>query len=295
MDYIATHLKRALNIESIVSIHYYEYTSDFAYPGEAHDFWEIIYCDKGILQISADDRSYTLSRGQAFLHPPKQYHNVRTMDKRAASSIILSFYSDCPDLYGVAGKIIEFDDYAVSALLSIIREAQICFDNPLGFVMESKLNKRGKNEVFASEQVIQNYIELLFIHLIRRHDVIDIFPEIPRAERSSLLAEKISEYMKEHISEKITFGDIAAEFSVSPTTLKKLFKKHFGCGTIEHLTAIRIDSAKELLRSGNYSCTEISSMCGFCSIHHFSKVFKEKCGMSPTEYVKTVKSMLEYH
>ncbi len=295
MDYIATELKSELKIDSIVSIHYYEYTSDFTYPGEAHDFWEIIYCDKGILDISADDISFKLSRGQAFIHPPKQYHNVRMTDKHAANSIILSFYSDCRALSDISGRVIEFDGYAIEALLSIVREAKECFENALGSIRDTKLTPKMTDVRFASEQVIKNYIELLFIHLIRKNDNSALFPKIPRAERSEQLAERISDYMKEHIADKITFDDITAKFSISPTTLKKLFRRHFGCGTIEHLTSIRIDTAKELLRSGDYSCTEISSMCGFCSIHHFSKVFKEKCGVSPTEYVKTVKSMLEYH
>ncbi len=182
----------------------------------------------------------------------------------------------------------------MGTLFSIIREAGASFQNALGHVVDTELRRKSSPSAFASEQAIQNYMELLFIHLLRNPKRNGSFDEIPKEERSELLAKRISDYMKEHLGEKITFSDITAQFSISSTTLKKLFKKHYNCGTMEKLAEIRIDSAKELLRSGKYSCTEIASMCGFCSIHHFSKVFKEKCNMSPTEYLKSVKSMLEF-
>ena len=69
MQYVSTQLRHSLNIESVVSIHYFEYTADFRYPGEEHDFWELIYCDKGELRISAGDHDLLLRHGQAFLHP----------------------------------------------------------------------------------------------------------------------------------------------------------------------------------------------------------------------------------
>ena len=294
MNYTAIKLRRSVEIESVVSIHYFEYTVDFSYPGEVHPFWEIIYCDKGTLNISADESTHLLSHGQAFLHSPGQYHNVSAASGKAANSIIFSFFSSCPELYSIADRPIELDSFAVSTLFSILRESGSSFENPLGYVMDTELKRKPRPTEFASEQAVQNYIELLFIHLLRNPKRKGDFDEVPREDRSELLAKRISDYMKEHLSEKITFSDITTQFSVSSTTLKKLFKKQYNCGTMERLVNIRIDTAKELLRSGKYSCTEIASMCGFCSIHHFSKVFKEKCDMSPTEYLKSVKSMLEF-
>lgn len=293
MNYIATNLRKSIEVTSIVSIHYYEYTSDFAYPGESHDFWEIIYCDKGELKITADDKIYILGMGQAFLHSPLQYHNVEPANESPANSVILSFYSDSEKLRELCDAPIEFDGYARNSLFSIIREAKASFDNPLGRLGEPVLMRKEREELYASEQVIQNYIELLMIHLIRRQDYSVSFPELPREERNVRTVKLVVDHMINNMSEKIEFSDLTKRFSVSPTTLKKLFKENYHCGTMEYLTSLRIERAKELLRGGKHTCTEISSLCGFCSVHHFSKVFKEKCGISPTEYLKTVKSMLD--
>ena len=99
--------------------------------------------------------------------------------------------------------------------------------------------------------------------------------------------------MRENMHRKVTFAEVSAYCSVSPTTMKNLFRKSVGCGTMEYLTELRVERAKELLLSGTLSCTDIAERCGFCSVHHFSRVFKDTTGMSPTEYVKSVKAMLE--
>ncbi len=49
MKYKNTILKTTLSVSSIISIHYFDYMSDFSFPGESHDFWELLCVDKGRL------------------------------------------------------------------------------------------------------------------------------------------------------------------------------------------------------------------------------------------------------
>ena len=292
MQYVATKLEQSLFINSIISIHYFEYTPNFRYEGESHDFWELIYCDNGSLSIVAGDRELILKHGEAYIHPPCQFHNVRVHGDRAANSIILSFESDSKELHSVADRVLSTDSYVSTALFSILREARVSFCNPLGKLHEARLIRKNTVEKFASEQIIQNYTELLLIHLIRRTHETEEFPELPPVSNSSLL-EDILKYMSENLGSKITFSDLTKRFSVSSTTLKNLFSRTYSHGAMEHLTRMRIDAAKELLRTGRYSCTDIASSCGFCSVHHFSGVFRKYESCSPTEYVGSIKSMLE--
>ena len=62
MGYRGIEPNNIISIERIYSIHYFEYMSDFSYPGEshdfsfegeAHDFWECIYVDKGEVGVTA--------------------------------------------------------------------------------------------------------------------------------------------------------------------------------------------------------------------------------------------------
>ena len=55
MTYIRTHLKREIVIDSIITIHYFEYMKDFVFHGESHDFWEMLYVDKGSVQVRSGE------------------------------------------------------------------------------------------------------------------------------------------------------------------------------------------------------------------------------------------------
>lgn len=293
MNYVPTKLKRSLVIDGVVSIHYHEYTVSFSYPGEKHDFWELIYCDKGELTIRADESEYRMRSGQAFLHTPFQYHNVKPANSRSASSVIISFTSDSDVLRRTAGSVIDTDLYTKQAIFSVLRESGGCFSNPPGNLYDERLIRKDTPDCFAGEQVIQDYIELLMIHLIRKQSGHDDFPRLPMDGEKNDFFNSISSYLEDNISEKLTVSGIAEEFSISPSTLKKLFRENSGIGTMEYVMKLRIQRAKEMLRDGKYSCTEIAAKCGFCSIHHFSKSFRSHTGMSPTEYVASVKAMLE--
>jgi hypothetical protein len=48
-------IDKVVNISKIVTIHYFELSKDFSYPGESHDFWELHYVDKGHLICHSGD------------------------------------------------------------------------------------------------------------------------------------------------------------------------------------------------------------------------------------------------
>lgn len=56
MGYEAIRLQRPLAVDDIVSVHYFEYSSNYYFEGECHDFWEFLYVDKGELDVRAGGR-----------------------------------------------------------------------------------------------------------------------------------------------------------------------------------------------------------------------------------------------
>ena len=63
MTYIRTKLQEDLKIDSIITLHYFEYMKDFIFQGEAHDFWEFLYVDNGTVSVRYDDTWMTLNTG----------------------------------------------------------------------------------------------------------------------------------------------------------------------------------------------------------------------------------------
>ena len=70
MTYIKTTLKREIAIDSIITIHYFEYMKDFVFHGESHDFWEFLYVDQGSVIVQAGENHFRMEAGDIIFHEP---------------------------------------------------------------------------------------------------------------------------------------------------------------------------------------------------------------------------------
>ena len=81
-----------------------------------------------------------------------------------------------------------------------------------------------------------------------------------------------------------TIEQIADKMSVSQRYLSDTLKKETGKTTTEHLQLLLIDEAKNVLLQPNKSISEVAYELGFEYPPYFSRLFKKKEGISPTEY-----------
>ncbi len=94
----------------------------------------------------------------------------------------------------------------------------------------------------------------------------------------------VLKYIQENISNNITIDQLAEIMHFHPNYFTKLFKKYMGIPPIQYINKIRLEKAKNLLKTSNMSIQQIASATGFCDIYHFSKTFKSYTGFSPSEY-----------
>ena len=73
---------------------------------------------------------------------------------------------------------------------------------------------------------------------------------------------------------------------ISYSYFKKIFIGKYGCPPVKYITRLRVERAKELLRTKRFTVSEISDMCGFENVYYFSNVFKKITGVSPRNYIK---------
>lgn len=95
----------------------------------------------------------------------------------------------------------------------------------------------------------------------------------------------------EYINDNYNLPDISlnslGEISgVSTVYFRKLFKKHFGLSPIDYLQTLRINKAKEILKSDYDSVESVALSVGYNSLYHFSKTFKKLVGVSPSVFAK---------
>ena len=283
MDYRKALLRSPVRIDGVYSVHYFEYAKDFAYSGEIHDFWELVYADRQSMYITAGSEEILLPIGHLYLHRPNEFHNIRCDGIRAASSVILSFDCDCPELLGVAGRVICAPPQVRQLLGDIIREAGQAFSTPLGLAYTREMLRSGTGP-FGCEQLVRVYLEQLLILLIR-----DNPRPTPRKPEKNTLLIQVSEYLERHVTEPLRFPDIREHFGVSASVLKKVFREHMDCGVMEYFSRLKVDAAKSRIRQGERNFSRIADELGFNTPQYFSTVFRRVSGMTPTEYSHSVR------
>ena len=283
LEYIRTELKKSLVIDGIYTIHYFEYTKDFAYSGEFHDFWEIVYADKKSVVITAGKQELTLKAGQMYIHKPNEFHKIRCDGTSAANSVILSFDCTCPELMSIAGMVINCTAEERRLMGFIISEAEDAFSTPLGTSYTRVLEKSESGD-FGCEQMIQLYMEQLLIRLIRGNKR----TVSQKTNSNSSLLPKVCEYLENNIDKRLSFSDIQKKFNISASVIKRLFRDNMNCGIMEHFSRLKVDAAKQMIRENEYNFTEISEKLGFNTPQYFTAVFRRVSGMSPSEYKRSV-------
>lgn len=105
-----------------------------------------------------------------------------------------------------------------------------------------------------------------------------------RTESSNDVVLAAKKYIEENYTKTITLEDVSQQVNISAYYLSRIFKEATDENFIDYLTGLRIERAKELLSSTQYSMKEICSMTGYSDPNYFSKSFKKKVGVTPTEY-----------
>ncbi len=92
--------------------------------------------------------------------------------------------------------------------------------------------------------------------------------------------------MKKFFSDNWTICDMSHISGYSQSRFISLFRRYFSKSPMDFLIDYRIVQAKSMIESNMMTMTEIADACGFSSLYYFSRVFKSRCGISPSEYKK---------
>ena len=293
-EYIKIRLNSMIEIDRIVSLHYFKYVKDFWGDGEAHDFWEFVYVDSGEIEIIAGEDHYVLSQGQCFLHSPFEYHNVISRGT-FASAFITSFECFNSDIHLVEHQILQLDEAQQHIIACIFSEGQKAYQGPFDLMARPMLI-RAKNAPYGAEQMVKTYLEQLILSLIRsctasedpeNQDIPPIRSNVSSQNRAKII-DTILATLAEHLDQELSLDYVCQRAAFSRSYLERLFYEEMNCGIKQYFMLMKIERAKELISEQVYTFTEISSMLGFNSIHYFSRTFKKYTGMTPTQYQHSI-------
>ncbi|MBK5354562.1 helix-turn-helix domain-containing protein [Pseudomonas sp. TH41] len=91
--------------------------------------------------------------------------------------------------------------------------------------------------------------------------------------------------MNEHLDRTLGIDELAQAMGISRRHLERLFKRSLGCSPSRHYLDLRLQQARQLLRAGEQPLSDVARECGFVSLQHFFRCYRQYFGAHPREHV----------
>ena len=101
--------EKVFNVDKIITLFYMELSKNFRYEGEQHDFWEMVYIDRGEMICTADKNRFILKSGEMIFHKPNEFHNHMGNDADPPNISIVTFECRSRAMQYFDGKIFRLD------------------------------------------------------------------------------------------------------------------------------------------------------------------------------------------
>ena len=173
----------------------------------------------------------------------------------------------------------QYDDDIKLKVLELVMRAETMGVNAGGL----DYGFRYRKDYLSSVLAMKNYSELSKWFISKISLVCENIA-FKHEECSETVISKAMDYIDENYTKNISLDDVSKVVNISPYYFSKLFKEEAGVNFIDYLTKKRIDYAKELLEDNTYSIKEVCAMCGYSDPNYFSRIFKKKENVTPSEY-----------
>ena len=263
--------RRQIRVNGLYTFSYQEKEQGFLFPGESHPMPELTYVDQGVLHSVADGRDQLLKQGDLVIYAPGQWHMQYADVDVAPRFVTITFDAEGGSLEGLYNRKFTAPRGAQELLRQMLREQETMDD-------------------FSNDLIIAQ-LNMLLLALLRESKAPKaVKHQIPNALHSeNEIIRKAQQYVSSHIREKLSVPTVAKQVDVSPSYLTALFHKHLQISPGEYIRRLKLQESKQMIRENNMNFTEIAAALQYSTVHHFSRQFKEKFGMTPTEYAKSVR------
>ncbi len=137
-----------------------------------------------------------------------------------------------------------------------------------------------------------NQVSRNFTHEVKRSYTSNFLKNAPQNYHDDETIVEIQDWMHNQFHTALTLDAIAQRFGMSVRSLNRRFRQATGRSPMQYLQQIRLDNAKELLRSTNLTVAEVAFACGYADNSYFSAQFRRSISLSPRAYRDLVRRKL---
>ena len=262
-----TPVTKQFEIDAFFTAFSFDWDDKFRFDGESHDFWEIVLLTDGNVEVTEDDKIYTLKRNDLVLHAPMEFHRIRSAQGTCPKGFIISFHTVGSLPEELKNGIFSLTVEEVADYLKICHEIRKILSSETAHAYES---------LAASAKLTAFLIQLgVYKHAQEQISII----------HSALTYQKIIAEMSKNVCQNISLTELAANCNISVSYLKLLFKTYAGISPKCYYNNLRLRHAIMLLKSDK-TAAEISMEMNFSSPNYFSVFFQKQTGKKPSAFRK---------
>lgn len=239
-----------------------------------HDYWEVVYVEKGRLTVAEDEKIYELSEGQAIFHAPMEFHSFWAKNEDFPVKLkIFSFGIETDLKHDLSKGVFTFDI-----------DQKESFDEIFKTFMRYSEYKKGNNFNSTERNPLEETHTFIKFENLLLGIILENSPD--RTLKTKAGAKRYQEIvyiLKENIHNRLTVEEIASLSHLSVTYIKKLFSLYAGCGVMQYFMRLKTAKALKYLKEG-YNVGEVAEMLSFSNLNYFSAAFKKETGHSPRYY-----------
>lgn len=235
-----------------IRIYSYHNCSDYTPLDDFINYYDITFVLSGSLSYLVDGKMTEITSGNAVFYAPGS-HRIRTNTYHTpAEYISINFFTD---------ENTEFPPRITNCLTSDIKRLLHQFEAASKSHSEYKEHKQSM------------FLELILIAL---REMLEL-----RALNPHVVA--VLDFVRAHLTEKLTLGRIAESVSLAPTYCGYLVKRELGITIFELIIRERMDLAQQYIMEDEKSLQEICYLCGYNDYSYFSKHYKRVTGSLPSK------------
>lgn len=249
-----------------------DYTKGWGVHKHAHDFFQMYFCIAGKGHMTLNNQDIVLEKNHCLLIWPGQEHELYPIEIGQFRTIDTKFHIH--------------DERIRNAVLNAPQLITVS-DSHFAELQHAMRNEWVTGALFAKEMAESLFGQSLFLFL-RNNTRVSALPPFYHAlqkctENLTGLEKTVADYLAVHFLEDISLDKISQDLKYSKSYLCKIFKQASGYTINEYINYLRISKAYELICHTNYRFTEISTQCGFSSLHYFSRIFRQIVGITPSQ------------
>ena len=263
-------IRNQIEICGIYTLFYQEKEKGFFFKGESHDLPELTYVDKGSLHNVVNGVDTLLTQGEMMIYGPGLWHMQYAEVNTEVSFITVSFELRGNDLDSLFNSRIRLDSEGARLLRRMLEE-------------------REKNDRYSGDLIVCS-LQMLLLTILQNGGKPENRLKTPASlQNENGIVNAALTYISINAYQKLSVPLVAKECSVSPSRLTALFQERLAATPGEYIRRVKLEESKALIRAGKLNFTQIAQMLHYSTVQQFSRQFKAKFGLSPSEFAKSVR------